>query len=152
MIGHRQRHRHLAIGLLAELPAILMVHADRMGALLGIRRIVDNPDLDRSVTLDRRYHQLAHLGQHAFVRPLSFADEMQELLMLHRNAGRRRHRRHRLDALAAFRRQQSGAIIPQRQSPIRVPDHARQRLHISHKPICSIRRRRDIHPSPLRLR
>ena len=33
MIGDRQRHRHLAIGLLAELPAILMVHADRMLAL-----------------------------------------------------------------------------------------------------------------------
>jgi hypothetical protein len=35
------------------------------------------------VTLDCRHHQLAHLGQHAFVRPISFANEMQELLMLH---------------------------------------------------------------------
>jgi hypothetical protein len=61
-----------------------MVHADRMGALLGVRRIVDDPGLDRSVTLDCRHHQLAHLGEHPLVRPLSLADEMQELLMLHR--------------------------------------------------------------------
>ena len=37
VIGNRQRHRHLAIGLLAELTAILVVHADRMLALLGER-------------------------------------------------------------------------------------------------------------------
>jgi hypothetical protein len=30
MIGNRQRYRHLAIGLLAQLTAILVVHADRM--------------------------------------------------------------------------------------------------------------------------
>ena len=147
IIGDRQRHRHLTIGLLAELSAILMVHADRMGALLGVRGIIDNPGLDRSVTLDCRYHQLAHLGQHAVVRPLSFADEMQELLMLHRNLGRCRHRRHRLDALATFRRQQPRTIIPQWQSPIRVSDHARQFLDISDKPVRSIDYGCEIHPS-----
>ena len=35
MIGDRQRHHHLAVGLLAELAAILMMHADRVAALLG---------------------------------------------------------------------------------------------------------------------
>jgi hypothetical protein len=35
MIGDRQRHRHLTIGLLAELSAILVVHADRMVPCLG---------------------------------------------------------------------------------------------------------------------
>jgi hypothetical protein len=111
VIGDPQRHRHLTIGLLAELSAILMVHADRMGALLGVRRIID---------------QLAHLGEHPLVRPISFDDQMQELLMLHRNVGWRRHCRHRLNAPAAFSRQQPRAIIPQRPSSIRVPDHARQ--------------------------
>ena len=48
MIGNRQRHRHLAIGLLAELTAILVVHADRMLALLGERGVVDDPRLNRS--------------------------------------------------------------------------------------------------------
>src|SRR5215470_11738814 len=87
----RQAATLSAVPLLAELSAILMMHADRMGALLGVRGIIDNPGLDRSVTLDCRHHQFAHLGQHAFVRPLSFADEMQEPLMLNRNLGRCRH-------------------------------------------------------------
>ena len=69
VVGNRQRHRHLTIGLLAELPAILMLHADRMLALLGESGVVDDPRLDRPVLLDRRQHQLAHLGQHLLVRP-----------------------------------------------------------------------------------
>jgi hypothetical protein len=52
--------------------------------------------------------------------------------------GRCRHRRHRLDALATFRRQQPRTVIPQWQSPIRVSDHARQFLDISDKPVRSI--------------
>ena len=35
MMGDRQRNGHLAIVLLAELPAILPRHSDRMGSLLG---------------------------------------------------------------------------------------------------------------------
>jgi hypothetical protein len=35
MVGDRQRHRHLAIGLLGEQPAVLMIHPDRMRAFLG---------------------------------------------------------------------------------------------------------------------
>src|SRR6202041_2085252 len=58
MIGNRQRHRHLAIGLLTELTAILVVHADRMLALLGERGVVDDPRLNRSALLDRRQHAL----------------------------------------------------------------------------------------------
>jgi hypothetical protein len=69
MIGDRQRHRHLTIGLFAELAAILMMHADRVLALLGERRVIDNPDLDRAVTLDLRDHHLTHPGQHLLVRP-----------------------------------------------------------------------------------
>jgi hypothetical protein len=40
MVGDRQRHRHLAIGLLAKLPAVLMMHPDRMRAFLGKRCVV----------------------------------------------------------------------------------------------------------------
>jgi hypothetical protein len=69
MIGDRQRHRHLTIGLFAELAAILVMHADRVLALFGERRVIDNPDLDRAVTLDLRNHHLTHLGQHLLVRP-----------------------------------------------------------------------------------
>ncbi len=52
MIGDRQRHRDLAIVLLAELAAILPRHADRMPALLGKAGVVDDPGLDRPVPLD----------------------------------------------------------------------------------------------------
>ena len=105
MIGDRERHHHLTIGLFAQLPAILMVHTDGVRALLGKRGIVDDPGLDRAVTLEPRHHHLAHLGQNSFVRPHSLADEMQKLLMLRRNRAWRRRRRHRLDTLAALRHQ-----------------------------------------------
>jgi hypothetical protein len=72
---------------------------------------------------------------------------MQQLLMLHRNPARRRHRRLRLNASAARRRHQPGAIIPQRRRPVRMPDHARQFLDISRKAIGPIRYPLAIHPS-----
>jgi Putative transposase len=100
--GRRIRHCHLTIGLLAKLSAILMVHADRMGAVLWKRRIVDNPGFDRSMLLDRRQNQIAHFGQHCRVRPLRISNKMQQPLMLHRCRVRRRHRRNRLHAPAAF--------------------------------------------------
>ena len=50
-IGQRQRYRHLAIVLLAELTAILPRHADRMPSLLGKARVVDDPGRDRAVPL-----------------------------------------------------------------------------------------------------
>ena len=69
MIGQRQRHRHLAIVLLAKLPAILPRHADRMLALLGKAGVVDDPGLDRAMPFHRRQHHLAHLREHLLVRP-----------------------------------------------------------------------------------
>src|SRR5712692_3865496 len=147
MIGNRQRHHYLAIGLLAKLPAILMLHADRVDALLGVRRVIDNPGLDRPMTLDRRHHHLAHLGQHPLVRPRCVGNEMQQLLMLRRDPGRRRYRRHRLYALATLRRQKPHAIISQRHRPIRVPDHARQTLDIPGKPRFTVLRNLATHIS-----
>ncbi|MCP1909580.1 hypothetical protein J2R96_002060 [Bradyrhizobium elkanii] len=35
VIGGRERHRHLTVGVLAELTAILVMHPDRILALLG---------------------------------------------------------------------------------------------------------------------
>jgi len=54
MVCDRQGHRQSAVGLLAELTAILVLHPDRVLALLGERRVVDDPRLDRPVLLDRR--------------------------------------------------------------------------------------------------
>src|SRR5215467_4379311 len=111
MIGDRERHCHLTIGLLAKLPAVLVMHTNRVAALLGERRIIDNPHLDRFAALDRRHHHLAHFGQHRLVQPWRFSNEMQQLLMLYRNLGRRRRRRHRLHALAALRSHKTHTIV-----------------------------------------
>ncbi len=59
MVGQRQRHRDLTIILLAELAAILPGHPDRVLPLLGKAGVVDDPGLDRPVSLDRRQHRLA---------------------------------------------------------------------------------------------
>jgi hypothetical protein len=103
MIGDRQRHRHLAIVLLAELAAVLPRHANRVAPLLGQARVVDDPRLDRPMPFHRRQYQFAHFGQNCRVRPRRFADEMQQRLMLRSNACRRRHRRHRFHTLALAR-------------------------------------------------
>jgi hypothetical protein len=133
MIGDRQRHRHLAIGLLAELSAILMMHPDRMLTFLGKRRIVDDPGFDRSLPRHRWRHQISHLGQHLLVRPFRIGNEMQQLLMLCRNPRRRRHRRHRFDALALNRHQQAQAVVMHRLLPISMTQHGCESLDIGRK-------------------
>ena len=81
-VSDRDGHRRLTVLLLAELAAILPGDADRMPSLLRKGGVIDNPGLDRSVTLERRRRQLADLGQHPLVRPRRLADEMQQRLML----------------------------------------------------------------------
>ena len=133
-IGQRQRHRHLAIVLLAELTAILPRNAHRMPPLLGKARVVDDPCRDRAVPLDLRQNHLAHLGQHPLVRPPACAHEMQQRLMLGRHPRRSRDRRHRLHAFPFARHHQARAIIPQRTFPIPVADYAHKPLDISIEP------------------
>ena len=148
MIGNRQRHHHLAVGLLAELAAILMMNADRVAALLGKRRVVDDPGLDRTVPLDLWQYHLLHLGQHELVRPCGIGDKMQKLLVLRRDAGGRRHRRHRLHAPASLGRQQPGAVALQRRRPIRMPDHTRQAIQILDEPSFTLLPSLPTHLSP----
>jgi hypothetical protein len=45
IVGDRQRHCDLAVGLLAELPAILMRHPHRVLTLFGEARIIDDAGL-----------------------------------------------------------------------------------------------------------
>jgi hypothetical protein len=65
-------------------------HPNRMPSLLGKARVVDDPGLDRSATLDLRQHHLTHLGQHLPVRPSPLAEKMQQRLMLRHRTRRRR--------------------------------------------------------------
>jgi hypothetical protein len=99
-------------------------HPNRMLSLLGKARVVDDHRLDPSMTLNLRQHHLAHLAQHGCIRPAALTDKMQQRLMLCRSSPGSRDRGHRLNALALDRHHQAGAIIAQRPTPIRVPDHA----------------------------
>src|ERR1700726_2538497 len=148
VIGKRQRYRRLAVRLLAELAAILVRHANRMPPLLGKARVVDDPRLDRAVTLDPWQHHLSHLAQHLRVGPTSLTDKMQQRLMLRRRSLGRRDRRHRLYALALARHDQPRAIIAQRTCSIRVPDHAHKPLDIAREPKFNVLRSVETHPKP----
>jgi hypothetical protein len=119
-----------------------------MPSLLGKARIVDDPRLNRPVTLDLWQHHLTHLGQDLLVRPGSLTDKMQQRLMLRSRTSRRRDRRHRFYALAITRQHQAQAIVAQRISPIRVADHAHKTIDIAPKPRFNVLRSVQIHPQP----
>src|SRR5215472_3996822 len=111
-----------------------------MLSLFGKARVINDPRLDRSVPGHLRHHHLTHLPKDLSVRPAPLADEMQQRLVLSRNALRCRDRRHRLHALALRRQQQAHAIGLERSHPIRVTNNARYFLDISRKtffaPLC----------------
>ena len=124
-----------------------MMHPNRMPALLGKRRVVDDPGFDRAMPCHRRHHKFAHFGEHPLIRPWRIGDEVQEFLMLRRNVRRLRHRRHRLYAAPPLRCQQPSAIIMQRRLPIRMPDHLRQFANIRLKASRNRLPGPEIHPS-----
>ena len=65
--GDRKRNGHLAIVLLAELPAVLPRHTDRMFSLFRKPRVIDDPRRDRAVRRHRRHDVRADLGQHGIM-------------------------------------------------------------------------------------
>lgn len=90
VIDERKRNRDLAIRLLAGLAAILMRHAHGMRTVFWKSGIVDDPDLDRPMPLDPRQRVFAHLLQSGCIRSLSFAQKVQQRLVL--GAGLSGHR------------------------------------------------------------
>src|SRR5260221_3945263 len=133
LVGKRQRHRDLAVVLLAEPATILPPNADRMPALLRKASIIDDPGLDWPPPLYLRQHHLAYLGQNRLVRPMSLANKMQKRLVLRRHPRRRRYRSHWFHALALTRHHHAGAIVPQRLGTVCMPYHAHKPLDIRRK-------------------
>ncbi len=132
MVGQRQRYRHL------NYPACragrnIAGPPDRVLSLLAKARVVDDPGLNGSPALDRRQHRLAHLGRHRRVRPRRLANKMKQRLVLRRDLGRCRYRRHRLDALAGNRHQQPETMIARRRLPVGMAKHLAKRLDIGGK-------------------
>ena len=145
VVGDRQRDGGLAVRLLAELPAILMRHADRMGPVLGKARVVEDPGLDWPVPLDLRQHHVAHLGQHHLVRPHALRHEMQQRLVLRPHTLRRRRRRDRLDTLAFAWKQQARAVVAHRPDAARMPHHACKLVEIVRKTPSAVARSLSVH-------
>ncbi len=114
VIGDRKRHRDLAIVGFAQPPAILSRDAHRVNALLGEACVINNPSLDLALSFDRRQDQFAYFVQNRFVRPSRLTHEMQQRLVFRRDARRRHHGGHRLNALALARHQQTDTIILER--------------------------------------
>ena len=121
-----------------------------MRSLFGETRVVDDPRLDRPVSIHRRQHHVAHLGQHLLIRPGRNTDKMQQRLVLRRRPRRSRLRRHRLHTLALARQYQARAIVAQRANPVRVPEHARKPLYICRKSCFGLSSAPQIHVSPSR--
>src|SRR4051812_46111614 len=130
--------RNLAVVLLAQLAAVLTRHPDRVSALLRKAGVVDDPGFDRAAAFDERQDQLLYPAENPLVRPRRVGDEMQQRLVLGRDPCRRRYRRNRLNALAFARQQQAPAIITQRLSPIRMPDHLGERPDIGPEPFLPV--------------
>ena len=101
----------------------------------------EGPRIERPVrsAADVAALPLPMLDEHQFPRRLQRLRRhanhvIQPVRMLRRRPLRRRNRRHRLNALALARHHQTQAIIAKRLGPVRMPDHARERLHIGRKP------------------
>ncbi len=134
IVGSRQAHRDLAIVLLAELPAILPRHADRVLALLRDAGVVDDQRPDRAAPLDDGQDTGAHRREAPLIGPFGLRHEVMQRLMRRLHAPRLHARRHRLDALAIARQQQSRAIRSERRRAIGMAQRRRDRLDIGDKP------------------
>jgi hypothetical protein len=145
VIGHRQRDGDLAIGLLAELAAVLVRHADRVRPALGKARVVDDPGLDRPVPLHRRQHEIAHLAEHLRVGPFALGEKVGLMLGAGRIGCRRR--RDRLRALPLAIQEQPRAVIAHRRHPGRVPHHAGNLVQIRRKTLRTVVRSPPVHRS-----
>jgi hypothetical protein len=133
-IGHRDAHRHLAVVLLAQYPAVLPRHPHRVLALLRKARVVDDPvAAGREIHL--RHHPLGDALEHLLIRPLGPGHEVMQRLVpgagvLAVDAGR-----YRLHALARQRQHQPGAVALQPGVPVRMPESRRQVRQVSLKPL-----------------
>ena len=114
IVGQRQRHRDLAIVLLALLAAVLARDTDRVAPLLGDPGIVHDPGCDRTVALKCRHNVPVDRFQQSAITPRSLGNEVMQRLMLCLNVLGIKARRHRFDALAFAVEQQAEAIGPKR--------------------------------------
>ena len=86
---------------LPELSAILVRHADRVFALLGEGRVINDPGHDGRGLLHRLQHAAPHGGEQGVVVPRRVGDQMMQRLVRTANVVRGEACRHRLHAICA---------------------------------------------------
>jgi hypothetical protein len=94
--------------------------------------------------LDRRQRVATHHRQQGGIVPAGLGNKVVQGLMRSPDPERSDPGRHRLDALALARQQQTGGIGPQRLAPIRVAEYVPQALSVGPEPLLPPR-----HPHPL---
>jgi hypothetical protein len=135
LVGEGNADRHLAVILLAQLPAVLARDPDRVRALLRKARVIDQQRLRLSgARHDLLQHMVAHRRQHRIVRPRRIGHEMMQALMLGTHSRRRQMRRHGLDTLPLHRQHQPRAVATKWLHPIGVTQLLRNQRHVSLKP------------------
>jgi len=109
-MGHRQAHGHLAVGLFAELAAVLMSDPDRVRALFRKAGIIHHPDLNRTLLLEGRECIVTDSGQDGGIVPVGVGHQVMQRLVagtdvLGIDAGR-----HGFDAFPFSGQQQAGGV------------------------------------------
>jgi len=135
VVGHRQADRPLTSVPLAQLPARLPRHTNRMLAFLGKARAIDNPTSNRPVPLDRGRHLLTHRRERGRVIPRGLGHDRAHRLVRRLHLLRLNPCRQRLDALALARPQQPRAAGPCRRHPAGMAQHPGHPIQTGRKPI-----------------
>ena len=125
---------HPAVILFAHLAAVLARDADRVLSLLWKPCIVHYPGNDRSLPQHSVKHGIQRPVQQNFVIPRGIRHQMMQRLMHPANVIRIQTRRHRFDALALPRQQQSRAVPLEGNDPICVSGRLRQPIEICREP------------------
>jgi hypothetical protein len=81
-----------------------------MGPLFGDAGVIGNPGQHRTVSLQSRQGVVSDSGQNGLIPPGGLGDQVMQGLMLAGDVGRLQAGRHRFDAFALQRQQQSHAI------------------------------------------
>jgi len=110
IIRSRQADRDLAIILLAKLPALLRRHTNRVPALLRHAGIVVDQGTDRTALGNQRQDTHPHRRQHRIIPPIGFRHEVVQRLVRRLHPAWLHARRHRFNAFAITRQQQSRTI------------------------------------------
>src|SRR5208283_2246940 len=133
LVGDRQRNRDLTIVLLAKLTAILPGDADRMNALLGESRVVDDPGAYPAALLDSGKNKGSNPSQQVLLRPVGVGDKMVQRLMRALDAAGLDPGGHRLDALSLAGKNEPCTVRPKWRPPIRVPQSRRHVFNVRRK-------------------